>query len=63
MVGLRTEVRGTPPTEEVIVASKHQSFLDIIMIFSAVPAAKFIMKRDARYSPCPQVAALFRKHA
>ncbi|MBN8187007.1 lysophospholipid acyltransferase family protein [Salipiger thiooxidans] len=51
MVGLRTEVRGTPPTEEVIVAAKHQSFLDIIMIFSAVPAAKFIMKRELLWAP------------
>ncbi len=45
MVGLRTEVRGTPPTDEVLIAAKHQSFLDVLMIFGAVPAGKFIMKR------------------
>lgn len=51
MVGLKTEVRGTPPTDEVMIAAKHQSFLDIIMIFGAVPAGKFIMKRELLYAP------------
>lgn len=51
MVGLRTEVRGTPPTGEAVVAAKHQSFLDIIMIFHAVPRGKFIMKRELMYAP------------
>lgn len=51
MVGLRTEIRGTPPTDEVVIAAKHQSFLDIIMIFGAVPAGKFIMKRELLYTP------------
>lgn len=51
MVGLRTEVRGTPPTGEVLIAAKHQSFLDILVIFSAVPAGKFIMKRELIWTP------------
>ena len=51
MVGLRTEVRGTPPTGEVIVAAKHQSFLDIMLIFTALPSAKFIMKREILLTP------------
>ncbi|MCA0964209.1 lysophospholipid acyltransferase family protein [Salipiger bermudensis] len=51
MVGLRTEVRGKPPQGEVIIASKHQSFLDIILIFGAVPAGKFIMKRELLWAP------------
>ena len=46
MVGIRTEVRGTPPTGGVMVAAKHQSFLDVLMIFTALPAGKFIMKRE-----------------
>ena len=49
--GLRCEVRGTPPTGEAIIAAKHQSFLDIILIFHAVPAGKFIMKRELMYAP------------
>ncbi|MDR9395747.1 MAG: lysophospholipid acyltransferase family protein [Roseovarius sp.] len=51
MVGLRTEVRGTAPTDEVLIAAKHQSFLDIILIFGAVPAGKFIMKRELMWAP------------
>lgn len=51
MIGLKTEVRGTPPSDEVLIAAKHQSFLDILIIFSAVPHAKFIMKRSLIYTP------------
>jgi len=51
MVGLRTEVRGTPPEDEVLIAAKHQSFLDIILIFGSVPAGKFIMKRELMWAP------------
>ena len=51
MVGLRTEIRGTPPMGEVMIAAKHQSFLDIILIFGAVPAGKFIMKRELMWAP------------
>ena len=51
MIGLRTEVRGTPPTDEVMVPAKHQSFLDIILIFGAMPAGKFIMKRELLWAP------------
>ncbi|MBE0453462.1 lysophospholipid acyltransferase family protein [Roseovarius autotrophicus] len=51
MVGLKTEVRGTPPTGEVLIAAKHQSFLDILMIFGSVPAGKFIMKRELIWTP------------
>ena len=51
MVGLHTEVRGTPPSDEVMIAAKHQSFLDIILIFGAIPAGKFIMKRELMWAP------------
>ncbi len=51
MIGLKTEVRGTPPVGEVVIAAKHQSFLDIIMIYHAVPRGKFIMKRELMYAP------------
>ncbi|MCB1328583.1 MAG: 1-acyl-sn-glycerol-3-phosphate acyltransferase [Maritimibacter sp.] len=51
IVGLRSEIRGTPPECEVIIASKHQSFFDIIMIISAVPRPKFIMKKQLVYTP------------
>ena len=51
MLGLKTEVRGTPPKGEMLIAAKHQSFLDILMIFHASPAAKFIMKRELLWTP------------
>lgn len=51
LCGLRCEVRGTPPAGEVVIASKHQSFLDIILLCNSLPAPKFIMKRELIYTP------------
>ncbi|MEM6888644.1 MAG: lysophospholipid acyltransferase family protein [Pseudomonadota bacterium] len=51
MVGLRCEVRGDVPQGEALVAAKHQSFLDIMMIFAALPAGKFIMKKEILWTP------------
>jgi len=51
MVGLKVKVLGDPPTEKVIVAAKHQSFLDIIVIFGSIPRGRFIMKQQLMYSP------------
>lgn len=51
IIGLKTEVRGTPPTNDVLVAAKHQSFLDIIMIYAAVPRGKYIMKKELKWTP------------
>lgn len=51
LCGLTCEVRGQPPTGEALIAAKHQSFLDILAIFHAVPSGKFIMKRQLIYAP------------
>lgn len=51
LIGLKSEVRGTVPTDEVMIAAKHQSFLDIMIIFDAVPIPKFIMKRELLWTP------------
>lgn len=51
LTGLRTEVRGPVPQGEALVAAKHQSFLDIILIFGAVPRGKFIMKKELVWAP------------
>ncbi|MCF6444342.1 1-acyl-sn-glycerol-3-phosphate acyltransferase [Nereida sp. MMG025] len=51
MVGIKTEVRGEVPSGEVVVAAKHQSFLDIMMIFTALPEARFIMKKEILWTP------------
>jgi 1-acyl-sn-glycerol-3-phosphate acyltransferase len=51
LVGLRSEVRGTVPQGQVLIAAKHQSFFDILMIFDAVPNARFVMKKELVYVP------------
>lgn len=51
MVGLKSEIRGQVPDGEVLVASKHQSFFDIIMIVSVLPRPKFIMKKQILITP------------
>ena len=51
MVGLKTEVRGGIPTGEVMIAAKHQSFLDVIMIVSVAWQPRFIIKRELHRLP------------
>jgi 1-acyl-sn-glycerol-3-phosphate acyltransferase len=51
LCGLRSQVRGTPPVGEALIAAKHQSFFDILLILHAVPRGKFIMKRELMYAP------------
>lgn len=51
MIGLKTEIRGEPPLDEVMVAPKHQSFFDVLVIYSAVPRGKFILKSILKYAP------------
>lgn len=51
MIGLRSEIRGPVPVDEVLVASKHQSFFDIILLVSVLPRPKFIMKQELRWAP------------
>ena len=50
LCGLKTEVRGTPPTAEVVIAAKHQSFFDIIVIYASVPRGRFIVSICTRPS-------------
>jgi 1-acyl-sn-glycerol-3-phosphate acyltransferase len=56
--GLRVEVRGEPPRAEVLVAAKHQSFLDILILFEALPRPKFIMKKELKWAPILGLYAL-----
>ena len=51
MTGLRTEIRGTVPEGGVLVAAKHQSFLDILMLWVPMPRPFFIMKSILRFAP------------
>lgn len=50
-VGLRAEVRGEIPSGDVVIASKHQSFLDILILTNVLPKPRFIMKRSLRWAP------------
>lgn len=51
ITGLKAEIRGTQPTGAALIAAKHQSFLDILMIWSALPRAFFVMKSILRFAP------------
>lgn len=51
MIGLRSEVRGDIPQGEVLIAAKHQSFFDIIILVSVLPRPKFIMKKQLKWAP------------
>lgn len=51
MIGLKSEVRGTVPDGDVMIASKHQSFFDIILLCSVVRRPKFIMKKQLKWTP------------
>ena len=51
MVGLKSEIRGVVPEGEVLVASKHQSFFDVIILVSVLKQPKFIYKSTLKYVP------------
>lgn len=51
MVGLKTEVRGEIPTDACLIASKHQSFLDVILLISVAWQPRVIIKRELHYLP------------
>lgn len=51
LCGLRTEVRGAPPKGEALIAAKHQSFLDILVLVLAVERPRFVMKQELVYAP------------
>lgn len=51
ILGVRVEVRGTPPRGDCIIASKHQSFLDILALARACPRRAFVMKREVLRVP------------
>ncbi len=51
IVGLHTEVRGQVPQGGVLIASKHQSMLDSVVLVSVLAAPRFIMKKQLSYIP------------
>lgn len=57
IVGTRLEVRGEVPDEGCIVASKHQAFLDIILLTAILPRPSFVMKKSIKYIPVLNIYA------
>ncbi len=51
VVGLHSQVRGVVPDGAVLVAAKHQSFFDIIILLSVLPQARFVMKKELERAP------------
>ena len=49
--GTRYEIRGPVPTGPCIVASKHQSFLDVWLLCIALPKPRFVMKKSLVWMP------------
>lgn len=56
--GLTAETRGPIPVGEVVIAPKHQSFLDVLILLRDLPAAKFVMKRSLLWAPVVGLYAL-----
>ena len=55
---IRVEIRGEAPIKACIVCSKHQSFLDILILGSVLPRFKFIMKKSLVWAPVLGLYAL-----
>jgi 1-acyl-sn-glycerol-3-phosphate acyltransferase len=51
LCGLNTEIRGPVPLGPAVVAAKHQSMLDVLILFNALPEARFVMKRELVWAP------------
>ncbi|RMF39020.1 MAG: 1-acyl-sn-glycerol-3-phosphate acyltransferase [Alphaproteobacteria bacterium] len=51
LCGLRVEVRGRVPQGDVLVAAKHQSFLDVIILSRVLPRPQFVMKQSLKWVP------------
>lgn len=49
--GIDWEIRGTPPTGPVLVASKHMSMWDTLGLYLALDAPAIVLKRNLLYIP------------
>ena len=49
--GIGFEVRGTPPTGPVLVASKHMSMWDTLALFLVLDRPSIVLKRELLYIP------------
>ena len=51
LLGLTWEVRGTVPAEPVLLVSKHQSFVDMMLFMIVLPQVNVVMKQELRWTP------------
>ncbi len=51
LCGITIEFRGKVPEGKVLIASKHMSFMDIMMLMYILPQVKYIMKRELLFAP------------
>lgn len=51
LCGITIETRGKIPTGTVVIASKHQSFLDVMVHFNNVERGNFVMKKELKWAP------------
>ncbi len=51
LVGLHTETRGAIPSGAALIASKHQSMLDSVILISVLPTPRFVMKKQLSWIP------------
>jgi 1-acyl-sn-glycerol-3-phosphate acyltransferase len=51
LCGITYETRGEVPTGDIVIASKHQSFLDVILHMYLLPRANYVMKRELKWAP------------
>lgn len=51
LYGVKVQVRGQVPSGDVIIAAKHQSMLDVLILYDALPRARFVMKRSLLWMP------------
>ncbi|MEM7499272.1 MAG: lysophospholipid acyltransferase family protein [Pseudomonadota bacterium] len=49
--GIEVEIRGPVPQGAVVIAAKHQSLLDVYILYCHLPRARFIMKRELLWVP------------
>lgn len=49
--GIGWEIRGTPPTGPLLVASKHMSMWDTMALWLALPGPAVVLKRELLYIP------------
>jgi len=48
---LKVEIRGKVPEGEVVLASKHQSYIDMVIIVANVPRPRYIIKKELKWAP------------